>query len=89
MNQVELEIKCLLGNEANKDLFLLKLQEYGVDTNTIITPERQLNHYFTGGDIVGIYDRLGGQMDIQNQELLYEICTYGAHHSVRTRNILP
>jgi|GEM_PF-3245982 len=47
MNNTELEIKCLLGTQANADAFLIKLEEFGVNTQTLVNPERQLNHYFS------------------------------------------
>jgi hypothetical protein len=46
MNQIEVEIKCLLGSQTNADTFLANLEKYGVSIDTSVTPERQLNHYF-------------------------------------------
>ena len=89
MNQIELEIKCLLGTQANADAFLIKLEEFGVDTQTLVTPERQLNHYFAGGNVLDIYNKLSSQMPMKDSEALYHICMHGRNHSVRTRSILP
>jgi len=89
MNQTEIEIKCLLGTQEKADQFIKQLEEHWVDTQGFILPERQLNHYFTGGHILDIYEHLGSRMPLKEQELLHHICLYGNHHSVRTRNILP
>jgi hypothetical protein len=89
MNQTELEIKCLLGTQANADAFLIKLEEFGVDTSTLVTPERQLNHYFSGGNVLDIYNKVSSQMPMKDAEALNHICMYGRNHSVRTRSILP
>ncbi len=89
MNQTELEIKCLLGTQANADAFLIKLEEFGIETQTLVTPERQLNHYFSGNNVLDIYNKVSWQMPMKDAEALYHICMYGRNHSVRTRSILP
>lgn len=89
MNNIELEIKCLIGTQENADTFLLKLEEFGIDTKTFIKPERQLNHYFSGGNILDIHNKFSSQMPLKDQEALYHICIYGRNHSLRTRSILP
>ncbi len=58
MNQTELEIKCLLGTQEQADAFLVKLEQYGINTDTIVKPERQLNHYFSGGNVLDVYNKL-------------------------------
>lgn len=89
MNNTELEIKCLLGTQANADAFLIKLEKHGVDTNTLVKPERQLNHYFSGGNVLDIYNKVSSQMPMKDAEALHHLCMYGRNHSVRTRSILP
>lgn len=89
MNQTELEIKCLLGTQANADAFIIKLEEFGVDTKISVTPERQLNHYFSGGNVLDIYNKVSSQMPMKDAEALYHICIHSHNHSVRTRSILP
>lgn len=89
MNPTEIEIKCLLWTQEHANLFIDKLTALWVNTQWFITPERQLNHYFTWWNVLDIYDRLGSRMPSQDQEALHHICTYWHHHSVRTRNILP
>lgn len=89
MNQTEIEIKCLLGTQEKADEFIQQLEAHWVDTQGFIIPERQLNHYFSGGHIMDIYQRLGSRMPPKEQELLHHICMHGQRPSVRTRNILP
>lgn len=89
MNNTELEIKCLLSTQENADAFILKLQQHWVDTNTMIKAERQLNHYFSWGNILDIYNKLSSHIPMKDAEKLYNICVYGRNHSVRTRSILP
>jgi uncharacterized protein YjbK len=46
-NQLEIEVKSLLGTKENADALLSKIKEQ-YPSYKILHEEKQLNHYFTG-----------------------------------------
>jgi hypothetical protein len=84
---IELELNHLLKTEA--DVFIAKLQAYGNGPEHLLKTQRQLNHPFAGGNVLDIYQKLGMQMSLADQEALHRLCLRNSNHVVKTCSILP
>lgn len=84
MNQIEVEVKSLLGERVAADRLReqIILAPYAA---TLKGESSQLNHYFLPGDMGKLLERLQGLFAIETQEKLRHIITEGKNHSVRTR----
>lgn len=89
MNQTELEITQILNTQADADVFLTKLQAYGDSPEHLLKTQRRLYHPFAGGNAFDIYQKLGMQMPLSDQEALHRICLHSNNHVVKTCSILP
>ena len=57
MSHFEIEVKSLLGEEQNA--LRLKEKMCQLDPNcALISTNKQLNHYFEGGDMQDLYDKV-------------------------------
>lgn len=84
MAQFEIEIKSLLGEKSAADALIAKLK--ATDTACEKSAEsRQLNHYFEGGNIDALYQKVEHLFDADTQEKLQVIIEKGTSFSVRTR----
>lgn len=80
----EIEIKSLLGSSENARLLRQKLVE--IDPSTIlISKNKQLNHYFIGGDINVLYEKTAPFFTSKEQDYYKKIVALGKDFSVRTR----
>lgn len=84
MAHYEIEVKTLLGEKANADALKSRMRELD-PMSTCVSTNKQLNHYFTGGDVGKLYEKtehlLGGTM----KEKFHLIVEKGTNFSVRTR----
>lgn len=83
MDSYEVEIKSLLGQKENADALLEKLK--ADPSFTSLGSHKQLNHYFTGGNLDELYKNAKKIVEPGKLELLSKICESAKDFSVRTR----
>ena len=84
MAHYEVEIKSLLGDKENADALVRRMQE--LDANTAVTSEnKQLNHYFEGGDVAKLFEATKELFDGAAREKFATMLAKGKNFSVRTR----
>lgn len=86
MASYEIEIKSLLGSEERARELKQKLTELDPSAR-LLSQNKQLNHYFVGGDVQKLYASLSQHLPAEEQEKLKEIVTRGSDFSIRTRLI--
>lgn len=80
----EVEVKTLLGSQESADALRARLQE--LDPSCVLTAtSRQLNHYFEGGDITALVERMESLVSPETAEKMRRISREGKKISVRTR----
>lgn len=84
MNQIEVEVKSLLGESASADLLRTKIS-LAPYNGVLKAKSSQLNHYFLPGDTEKLFESLKSHFGLELQEKLRHILTEGKNHSVRTR----
>lgn len=84
MQQYEIEVKSLLGDEEAADIFRKKIAEIEQELE-FISKHKQINHYFIDGDINALYDRILAHIPEEKYESLRNIIVDGKNHSIRTR----
>lgn len=83
-NQIEIEVKSLLGNKENADQLLKKMKDT-YPTFILLHEEKQLNHYFKWGNFIALSEKLVDNLSNDQKEQFKEIVEHGKNHSVRTR----
>lgn len=79
----EIEIKSLLGSPENADSLRKKLTE--VDSSaSLVLQNKQLNHYFIGGDVNILYEKTAHLFSVKTQKYFKRVVTEGENFSVRT-----
>ncbi len=84
MSHFEIEVKSLLGEKVRAEALRQKMQELDPGCACVST-NRQLNHYFEGGDIFVLYEKV---VSLLNEEQMMKFKTLtgrGSSFSVRTR----
>jgi adenylate cyclase class IV len=84
MAHYEIEIKTLLGVKARADALKAKMQLLDPGT-TCVSSNKQLNHYFEGGDITVLYEAVKDLFSSEELKKLSELVERGSDFSVRTR----
>ncbi len=84
MAQFEIEIKSLLGEKSAADALIEKLKSSDAAC-TKTAENKQLNHYFEGGNIDALYQKVEHLFTAEIQEKLQVIIEKGTSFSVRTR----
>jgi len=84
MAHYEIEIKSLLGGTEKRDALLLKMQELD-STTAHVSKNKQLNHYFEGGDFQKLLEITRDLFDATKHVKLESIIKKGKTFSVRTR----
>ncbi|MEN9922181.1 MAG: hypothetical protein RL097_458 [Candidatus Parcubacteria bacterium] len=84
MAHFEIEVKSLLGEAARAAALKKKMLELDPDC-ACISQNKQLNHYFAGGDIQELYQNAAPLLSPEQQEKLRTVCMQGGNCSVRTR----
>lgn len=83
-NQIEVEIKSLIGNiEAMESLISRMREKYS--KFTLKKRSKQLNHYFIKGNLKKLANNLSRYLSDEQNNLLENIVIHGKNHSVRTR----
>ena len=84
MHSYEVEIKSLLGSEENADALRSKLAELDPGT-TMTSQNKQLNHYFKGGDLAALAEMVDDLLTSEAKEKLRDMAENAKEFSVRTR----
>lgn len=84
MSHFEIEVKSLLGEEQNA--LRLKEKMCQLDPNcALISTNKQLNHYFEGGDMQDLYDKVEYLFGEEERAKLKTTIDRGAEFSIRSR----
>ena len=83
-NQVELEIKSLLGEKEAMESLISRMRSLYPDLK-LKRKNKQLNHYFTEGNLTKLQTKIAPYLSNLQKEQLEEIIENGKTHSVRTR----
>ena len=84
MAHYEIEIKSLLGEKINADLLKKKMQDTDPHT-TLASKNKQLNHYFEGGDIAKLFEVTKDLLSEDARGKFLTMIAKGKNFSVRTR----
>jgi predicted adenylyl cyclase CyaB len=84
MSHFEIEVKSLLGEKERADALKQKMQELDPSCACVST-NKQLNHYFEGGDIHVLYEKVGPLLNEEQMMKLKALAERGSSFSVRTR----
>ncbi len=80
----EIEIKSLLGGKENADTLISRMKEK--DKGLLeVGSHKQLNHYFIGGNLVSLYEKVKTIIVDDKQEQLKDLAEKAKDFSVRTR----
>lgn len=86
MHTYEIEIKSLLGSAEAAEALRQKMQE--IDSALVCSgTNKQLNHYFSGGDIKKLYSEVKKFLTDTQRDRLKKITQDGSNFSVRTRKM--
>lgn len=84
MAHYEVEVKSLLGEEKNAEKLKAKMCELDPACSCVST-NKQLNHYFEGGDIKALFEKVEHLYEDAKKEKFTMIVEKGSNFSVRTR----
>lgn len=84
MSHYEIEIKSLLGEKEAAEALKEKLCTLDPETACVST-NKQLNHYFEGGDMATLYEATKHLFREEEQAKLKHIIEAGSEFSIRTR----
>lgn len=86
MQKYEIEIKSLLGDPAKAEDMRTRMKE--LDPNLVVKgSNKQLNHYFVGGDIAKLQKKVSHLFSKEDQKHLEKVVADGSAFSVRTREL--
>lgn len=84
MSHFEIEVKSLLGEKERADALRRRMQ--ALDPSCVcVSTNKQLNHYFEGGDIFALYETVVSLLNEEQMMKLKAIIERGSSFSVRTR----
>tara|TARA_B100000745_G_scaffold256499_1_gene179280 strand:+ start:3353 stop:4027 length:675 start_codon:yes stop_codon:yes gene_type:complete len=84
MARYEVEVKSLLGEEEKANALKVQMCELDPACACVAT-NKQLNHYFKGGDIDKLFEKTGHLFSTEENERFKTIVDKGEDFSVRTR----
>lgn len=84
MSQYEIEVKTLLGEKEYAEALKRRMCELD-PTCTCVSQNKQLNHYFTGGDLANLFAKTEHLFSDNVKEKFQNIAEQGTNFSVRTR----
>jgi adenylate cyclase class IV len=84
MAHFEIEIKSLLGDKAAADELKAKMQSLDPEFH-LVEENTQLNHYFAGGDIAVLYQKVEYLFTGAEHDKLQRVIERGSDFSVRSR----
>lgn len=83
--QYEIEIKTLLGSKEKSDELLAEVIRRDPATK-LVSEQKQLNHYYHGGNLAGLAARMKDYLTLEQIEALDDISTRATSVNVRTRD---
>lgn len=86
MTAYEIEIKSLLGTKDNAQRLIDKMKSVDADT-MLVNHNKQLNHYFVGGDVENLYNDLKNLFGGEVQKKLKQMIKEGSDFSIRSREV--
>jgi predicted adenylyl cyclase CyaB len=85
MQSYEVEVKSLLGTEESVEVLRARMRQ--VDPNAaLVSRNKQLNHYFTGGDMHKLAESIAPHLAPELLATLKDMSARGKDFSVRTRD---
>lgn len=84
MAHYEIEVKSLLGEKKNADALKERMCEFD-PTCACVSTNKQLNHYFEGGDMDELFTKTEHLFSGEQHEKFKKIVERGSEFSVRTR----
>lgn len=84
MSHYEIEVKSLLGSQDKADELKTAMCKLDPDCACVST-NKQLNHYFTGGDMEDLYEQVAHLFSEEQQKKLRLTIERGEEFSIRTR----
>lgn len=84
MSKFEIEIKTLLRKKNSAEDLLLRMKKNDPKLK-MVSQNNQLNHYFTGNDIVCLYENVEKYLPNKVSQKMRDIIEVGNNFSVRTR----
>lgn len=84
MSHFEIEVKSLLGEKERADALRRKMQEFDPGCSCV-SKNKQLNHYFEGGDIHALYEKVAPLLNEEQMMHFRAIVERGSSFSIRTR----
>lgn len=85
MQSYEVEIKSLLGSEESAEGLRTRMRQLD-PAATLVSRNKQLNHYFTGGDMRALTKAITSHISFEALTKLKDIVKRGKDFSVRTRD---
>lgn len=84
MSHFEIEVKSLLGAKENADNLVEKMKNLDPEMS-LISENKQLNHYFHNGDIKELYTKVEHLFTGEQHEKFQKIIERGEEFSIRSR----
>ena len=84
MSHFEIEVKSLLGEEANAVALKQKMQELDPAVKKV-SENKQLNHYFKAGNVQELYKKVEHLCTVEQHDKFQKIIERGTTFSIRTR----
>lgn len=84
MAHYEVEVKSLLGEKTNADALKARMCELD-PACACVAENKQLNHYFEGGEITKLYETTKHLFSEEQNEQFERIVNRGSEFSIRTR----
>jgi predicted adenylyl cyclase CyaB len=84
MSHFEIEIKSLLGDPSNAERLKARMCELDSEC-VLISTNKQLNHYFEGGDMEQLFENVRDQFSEEQQDKLRVTIERGTEFSIRSR----
>ena len=84
MAHYEIEVKSLLGEKNNADALIARMCEID-PTCAKVSTNKQLNHYFIGGEVLDLLEKVKHFFNEEQQESLRSVAEKGSSFSVRSR----
>lgn len=84
MSHFEIEVKSLLGERERAEVLKQKMCELDPECVMIAT-NKQLNHYFEGGDMMDLFENVKALFTPEQQAKLQATIERGVEFSIRTR----
>lgn len=86
MHSYEVEVKSLLGDASKADALRKRMCEIDEGAAACVSKNKQLNHYFTDGDLAALAEKIGPHLSDDARARLGMLAEEATEFSVRTRD---